>query len=44
LFLSPGTKKHPWVLANLDSVEYKIVGVIFVFVGLAMLYALLSGS
>jgi hypothetical protein len=42
LFLSPGTKKHPWVLANLHGVEYKIAGVVFVFMGLALLYALLS--
>ena len=42
LFLSPGTKKYPWVLANLHGVEYKIVGVIFMFMGLALLYALLS--
>jgi len=41
-FLNPGTKKYPWVYGNIHSFEYKIVGVIFVFVGLAFIYLLLS--
>jgi len=41
-FLSPGTERCPWVLGNIHSIEYKIVGVIFVFMGLATIYLLLS--
>lgn len=42
-FLNPGTRRYPWVLGNIHSFEYKIVGVIFVFMGLATFYLLSQG-
>ena len=41
-FLNPPAKKFPWVLGNIYSVQYKIAGIILAFMGLAMLYLLLS--